>query len=89
MTQFVQFNSPCDVVDLSVYKNFKFPQFRTVEIIGIKNLAVDSIRFKNSSGQIINLARSVGTDIRYKGIYILKSKDTILLIPEDKLGLVK
>ena len=62
MTQFVQFNSPCDVVDLSVYKNFKFPQFRTVEIIGIKNLAVDSIRFKNSSGQIINLARSVGTD---------------------------
>ena len=62
MTQFIQFNSPCDVVDLSVYDNFKYPQFRTVDIIDIKNLQVDSIKFKNSSGQVINLARSTGTD---------------------------
>ena len=62
MTQFVPFKSPCDVVDLSVYKNLKLPQYRTVEVIGIQNLLVDSINFKNSNGQIINLARSTGTD---------------------------
>ena len=62
MTQFVQFNSPCDVIDLSVYKSLKLPQYRTVEVIGIKNLPVDSINFKNSFGQVINLARSTGTD---------------------------
>ena len=62
MTQFVPFNSPCDVVDLSLYKSLKLPQYRTVEVIGVKNLPVDSIKFKNSNGQIINLARSTGTD---------------------------
>ena len=62
MTQFVPFNSPCDVVDLSVYKSLKLPQYRTVEVIDVKNLSVDSINFKNSSGQVINLARSTGTD---------------------------
>lgn len=62
MTQFVPFNSPCDVVDLSAYKSLKLPQYRTVEVIGVKNLSVDSINFKNSSGQVINLARSTGTD---------------------------
>ena len=62
MTQFVQFNSPCDVIDLSVYKSLKLPQYRTVEVIGVKNLPVDSINFKNSFGQVINLARSTGTD---------------------------
>ena len=62
MTQFASFDSPCDVIDLSVYKNLKLPQYRTVEVIGIKNLQVDSINFKNSLGQVINIARSTGTD---------------------------
>ena len=62
MTHYVSFDSPCDVIDLSVYKSLKLPQFRTVEVIGVKNLSVDSINFKNSSGQVINLARSTGTD---------------------------
>ena len=62
MTHYVSFDSPCDVIDPSVYKSLKLPQYRTVEVIGIKNLPVDSINFKNSSGQVINLARSTGTD---------------------------
>ena len=62
MTQFVSFSSPCDVIDLSVYDNLKLPQYRTVDIIGIKNLLVQDIKFKNKQGQIINLARSTGTD---------------------------
>ena len=62
MTQFVPFKSPCDVVDPSVYDNFKLPQYRTVDIVGIQNLPVQDINFKNKQGQIINLARSTGTD---------------------------
>ena len=62
MTQFVPFKSPCDVVDTSVYDNFKLPQYRTVDIIDIQNLPVQDIKFKNKQGQIINLARSTGTD---------------------------
>ena len=62
MTQFVPFKSPCDVVDLSVYDNFKIPQYRTVDVVGIQNLLVQDIKFKNKQGQIINLARSTGTD---------------------------
>lgn len=62
MTQFVPFSSPCDVVDETLYDNFNYPKYRTVDIVGIKNLPVDSIKFKNSNGQIINLARSTGTD---------------------------
>ena len=62
MTQFVPFSSPCDVVDEALYDNFNYPKYRTVDIVGIKNLPVDSIKFKNSNGQIINLARSTGTD---------------------------
>tara|TARA_B100000131_G_C18025393_1_gene576232 strand:- start:70 stop:1059 length:990 start_codon:yes stop_codon:yes gene_type:complete len=62
MTQFVPFKSPCDVVDLSVYDNLKLPQYRTVDIIGVRNLGCQDIKFKNKQGQIINLARSTGTD---------------------------
>ena len=62
MKQFVSFSSPCDVVDTSVYDNFKLPQYRTVDIIDIQNLPVQDIKFKNKQGQIINLARSTGTD---------------------------
>ena len=62
MTQFVKFNPPCDIIDIALFDNLKFPQYRTVNVIGIKELDVDSINFKNSNGQIINLARSTGTD---------------------------
>ena len=62
MTQFVSFSSPCDVIDLSVYDNLKLPQYRTVDVIGIRNREVSNIEFKNNKGQIINLARSTGTD---------------------------
>lgn len=62
MTQFAQFNPPCDIIDIALFDNLKFPKYRTVNVIGIKELDVDSINFKNSSGQIINLARSTGTD---------------------------
>jgi len=62
MTQFVSFSSPCDVIDVSVYKSLKLPQYRTVDVIGIRNHDVSTIEFKNNKGQIINLARSTGTD---------------------------
>ena len=62
---FVNFSSPCDVVDTVKYnklvKNI-LPKFRTVRIIEIRNIKVDSIKFKNKTGQIINKARSLGTD---------------------------
>ena len=62
MTQFAQFNPPCDTIDIALFDNLKLPQYRTVNVIGIKEFDVDSINFKNSNGQIINLARSTGTD---------------------------
>ena len=62
MKQFVSFSSPSDVLDLSVYDNFNYPEYRTVDVIGVKNLIVQDIKFKNKEGQIINLARSTGTD---------------------------
>ena len=62
---FVNFSSPCDVVDTNRYNELVksvLPKYRTVRIIEIRNLRVDSIKFKNKSGQIINKARSLGTD---------------------------
>lgn len=65
MSEFVNFSSPCDVVDANRYYKkviSRLPKYRTVRIIGIRNLKVDSINFKNKKGQIINKARSLGTD---------------------------
>lgn len=59
---FRSFNPPCDTLDISWYENFQLPQYRTVDVIGIKVLKTEDILFKNTSGQIINLARAVGTD---------------------------
>ena len=62
---FVNFSSPCDVVDTNRYNELVksiLPKYRTVRIIEIRNLRVDSIKFKNKKGQIINKARSLGTD---------------------------
>ena len=61
MSTFVPFSSPCDVVDIASYKRLKL-EYRTVDVVGVKNLKVSSIRFKNDKGQVINLARSIGTD---------------------------
>ena len=60
--KFHQFNPPCDEIDVALFENLQLPKYRTVDVIGIKELDVDSINFKNSNGQIINLARSTGTD---------------------------
>jgi len=59
---FKSFNPPCDPLDLSWYENFQLPQYRTVDVVGIRILKTEDILFKNVNGQIINLARHVGTD---------------------------
>ena len=61
MSTFVPFSSPCDVIDIAPYKRLKL-EYRTVDVVGVKNLKVSSIQFKNDKGQVINLARSIGTD---------------------------
>ena len=59
---FKSFNPPCDTLNLSWYENFQLPQYRTVDVVGIKILKTADIVFKNANGQIVNLARDVGTD---------------------------
>ena len=59
---FEKFDPPCGVVDITSFDNLKLPLYRTVNVVGIKELDVNSINFKNLQGQIINLARSTGTD---------------------------
>ena len=61
MSTFVPFSSPCDVIDIAPYRKLKL-EYRTVDVVGVKNLKVSSIQFKNDKGQVINLARSIGTD---------------------------
>jgi len=60
--KFHQFNPPCDEINAALFKNVQIPKYRTVDVVGIEELDVDSINFKNLNGQIINLARSTGTD---------------------------
>ena len=61
--QFVKFDPPCGVIDTALFKDLvDHLQYRTVDVIGIEELDVNSIHFKNSNGQVINLARSTGTD---------------------------
>ena len=63
MTKFEQFDPPCGVIDTALFKDLvDHLQYRTVDVIGVKELDVDSINFKNSNDQVINLARSTGTD---------------------------
>ena len=59
---FKSFTPPCDTLNLSWYENFQLPQYRTVDVVGIRILKTEDILFKNVNGQIINLARNVGTD---------------------------
>ena len=82
---FKSFNPPCDTLDISWYENFQLPQFRTVDVIGIKVLKTEDILFKNTNGQIINLARAVGTDkenVRgLKDSFVCQGWDTSKLPP--------
>tara|TARA_B100001996_G_C18600111_1_gene569495 strand:+ start:151 stop:1134 length:984 start_codon:yes stop_codon:yes gene_type:complete len=59
---FKSFNPPCDTLNILWYRKFPLPQYRTVDIVGIEILKTEDILFKNTKGQIINMARSVGTD---------------------------
>lgn len=56
------FSFPCDVPDTSWWSISLIPNFRTVKSLGYQNLEVSIIRCTNSSGQINNSARSLGTD---------------------------
>ena len=56
------FNFPCDVPDTSWWSISLIPNFRTVKSLGYQNLKVGVVKCTNSSGQINNSARSLGTD---------------------------
>jgi len=56
------FNFPCDVPELSWWSLSLIPNFRTVKSLGYQNLEVGAVKCTNSSGQINNSARSLGTD---------------------------
>lgn len=49
-------------LDLSWFDEFQLPQFRTADILGFEIRDCDSIIYTNDKGQIINVARSTGTD---------------------------
>ena len=61
-SHFIPFNPPCESPKVDSFKDLELPQFRTVNIVGIELRKVDSINYKNDNGQVINLARSTGTD---------------------------
>lgn len=44
------------------YSDLEFPEFRTVNVLRLEVRDVDSIVYVNDKGQIVNLAREVGTD---------------------------
>ena len=60
--QFIKFNFQCDTPKLEWFSDLEIPSFRTVDVIGLQIKDVDSIIYLNDEGQVINLARSTGTD---------------------------
>ena len=62
ISEFRAFNFPCEVPEISWWKNTKIPKFRTVKSLGFKVVPVGDIHYTNSSGQVNNSARSIGTD---------------------------
>ena len=56
------FSFPCDVPDISWWSTSLIPNFRTVKSLGYQNLEVSIIKYTNTTGQINNSARSLGTD---------------------------
>tara|TARA_B100000902_G_scaffold49195_1_gene56119 strand:+ start:1252 stop:2238 length:987 start_codon:yes stop_codon:yes gene_type:complete len=59
---FIKFNFQCDTLKLEWFIDLKIPTFRTVDVVGLQIKDVDSIIHLNDSGQVVNLARSTGTD---------------------------
>lgn len=53
---------PKFVPSIEWYSGLKYPSYRTVSIVGLEVRDVDSIICVNENGQIVNLARSLGTD---------------------------
>ena len=61
MSTYKKIEVPCDVPDLSWFSNFKFPNFKTANVIGLEIRDCDSVNYKNDKGQENNVARSTGT----------------------------
>tara|TARA_Y100001973_G_C5147324_1_gene306138 strand:- start:93 stop:1079 length:987 start_codon:yes stop_codon:yes gene_type:complete len=59
---FIAFNFQCDTPKVEWFQHLEIPAFRTVEVIGLQVKEVDGIIYLNDDGQVINLARSTGTD---------------------------
>tara|TARA_B100001173_G_scaffold282345_1_gene267165 strand:+ start:202 stop:1182 length:981 start_codon:yes stop_codon:yes gene_type:complete len=49
-------------LDVSWFDNFELPDFKTADVIGFEIRACDSIIYTNENGQVVNIARSTGTD---------------------------
>ena len=59
--KFQQVNSSSNL-DVSWFDDFTIPQFRTANVLGFEIRDCDSITYTNEKGQVINVARSTGTD---------------------------
>ena len=63
MQKFINFDSPCEIVDVSLYDNLiKNLEYRTAKVLKVVNHDVSSIKFRDEDGSVINLARSTGTN---------------------------
>ena len=62
ISEYRAFNFPCEVPEVSWWKNTKIPDFRTVKSLGYRVLPVSDVLYTNSTGQVNNTARSIGTD---------------------------
>ena len=49
-------------LDIAWFDNFDLPNFRTAEVVGFEIRSCDSIIYTNSNDQVVNVARSTGTD---------------------------
>ena len=68
---FIEFNFRCDKPEVEWFNHIlrQLPTYRTVDVIGLELRKVDSIIYLNDDGQVVNLARSKGTDrVNEKGI---------------------
>ena len=59
--KFQQINSSNNL-DVSWFDSFAIPKFRTADVIGFEIRDCDSITYTNDKGQVVNVARSTGTD---------------------------
>ena len=51
-----------DVIALFEKALTTLPQYNTIEVVGVQVLKTDSIKIHNALGQVINMARGIGTD---------------------------